>query len=367
MGNQRGAAAERRGAIVIALLIAAGVAAACSLAMTWWMCRALRTRGVSQPILTKDAMNIVVPAHGHKRGTPTMGGIAIIVSALVGYVVSHVRRGVVYSDQTLVMWGGVLLMSAIGLVDDLLKVRSGHNRGVLWRHKGYLTLSAAVAIAALLVALTGIDTRVSLTRADLPGWELGTALWIVWAGAITFATTNAVNVTDGLDGLAGGAATLAFAAFTVIAYVGFRNPSIYPVLVNPYDLAVFAAAFSGACAGFLWWNAAPADIFMGDVGALGIGAALALLALSTNTHLLLPVLCAINVIEIGSVAVQMVVFRASGRRRRMFRLSPIHHHFELGGWPETKVIIRFWLIAGMWVVLGLAIYLADFTRQAEGR
>lgn len=352
---------------MIALLLAAGVALVCSIASTGWMCRTLRTRGVSQPILTKDAFNVAVPAHAHKRGTPTMGGIAIIGSALVGYVVSHLRQGVVYSDQALVMWVAVLVMAGIGLVDDLIKVRSGHNRGVLWRVKGYITLGVAIALAALLAIITDVDTHVSLTRADLPGWRIGVVAWVIWAGLITFGTTNAVNVTDGLDGLAGGSALFGFAAFTVIAYVAFRNPELYPAVIHPYDIAVFAAAFAGACVGFLWWNGAPAQIFMGDVGALGLGAALAMLALTTNTQLLLPIICAINVVEIGSVALQMIVFRATGRRRRLFRLSPIHHHFEIGGWAETKVIVRFWLLAGMAVAIALAIFLADFTEQAATR
>lgn len=142
---------------------------------------------------------------------------------------------------------------------------------------------------------------------------------------------------------------------------------MYDALINPYDLAVVSAAFAGACVGFLWWNAAPAQIFMGDVGALGIGAALAMLALTTNTQLLLPLICGLNVLEIGSVAVQMGVFRATGRRRRLFRLSPIHHHFEMTGWPETRVIIRFWLIAGVVVVAALGIYIADFTGLVSDR
>ena len=123
----------------------------------------------------------------------------------------------------------------------------------------------------------------------------------------------------------------------------------------------------GHVVGFLWWNAAPAQIFMGDVGALGIGAALAMLALTTNTHLLLPLICGLNVLEIGSVAVQMGVFRATGRRRRLFRLSPIHHHFEMSGWPETRVIVRFWLMAGVVVVAALGIYIADFTELVSDR
>lgn len=188
-------------------------------------------------------------------------------------------------------------------------------------------------------------------------------MWVFWAGMIIFATTNAVNVTDGLDGLAAGSALFGFIAFTGIAFWALRNPSIYGAVVNPYDLAVLAAALAGACAGFLWWNAAPARIFMGDVGALALGSALALLALATDTQLLLLLICGINVIEAGSVGLQMAVFRASGRRRRLFRLSPIHHHFEVAGWPETTVIVRFWLISGACVAMAVAIFVADYTHH----
>ncbi|MFM8851941.1 MAG: phospho-N-acetylmuramoyl-pentapeptide-transferase, partial [Acidimicrobiaceae bacterium] len=152
-----------------------------------------------------------------------------------------------------------------------------------------------------------------------------------------------------------------FIAFTVIAYWAFRNPQIYADVVNPLDLAVLAASLAGACGGFLWWNAAPARIFMGDVGALGLGTALGLLAVTTNTHLLLPLICAINVIEAGSVAIQMGVFKASGRKKRLFKNSPIHHHFEQSGWPETTVIIRFWIISAICVATAVAAFIADFT------
>lgn len=350
---------------MIALLVAAGLAAAVSLFGTRTLMRIFRGRGHSQPILQRNADNQFVPQHEHKAGTPTMGGLAILGAAVAGYVGSHLRRGVVFSDQTLVAIVGIAAMAGLGLVDDMLKVRARQNRGVYWKLKGILSFAMALAIAAALVTTTDISTRLSLTRAGLPDWELGPVLWVVWAGFLIFATTNAVNVTDGLDGLAAGSALFGFGAFTVIAFVAFRNPSIYPAVVNPYDLAVLAAAFVGACAGFLWWNAAPARVFMGDVGALGLGSALALLALTTNTHLLLVLIAGVQVIEAGSVAVQMIVFRASGRRRRLFRLSPIHHHFEAAGWPETTVIIRFWLISGACVAVALAIFIADFTHQVR--
>ena len=147
---------------------------------------------------------------------------------------------------------------------------------------------------------------------------------------------------------------MGFGAFTIIAYWAFRNPDIYGSVVNPLDIGVFAAAFAGGCLGFLWWNAAPARIFMGDVGALAIGAALAFCALTLNVTLLIALIGGIYVMEAGSVAIQMGVFKASGRTKRLFRMSPIHHHFEKLGWSEPTVVIRFWIVAFLLALLGLA-------------
>jgi phospho-N-acetylmuramoyl-pentapeptide-transferase len=301
-----------------------------------------------------------------------MGGIAIVLSAIVGYVVTHVRRGVVFSDQAMLMLLAVVVMALLGLADDLAKVRKGRNRGVFWKVKGYITLAISIGLALLLALTTNVSRTISFTRYDSPGWHVPLVIWVLWSGFMIFATTNAVNVTDGLDGLAGGSAILGFAAFTIIAYWAFRNPGIYAYksgvhggVVNPLDLAVVGAAFAGACIGFLWWNAAPARIFMGDVGALGIGAALSMLALTTDTHLLLILICGLNVMEIGSVAIQMGYFRASGRTKRLFKMSPIHHHFELSGWPETTVIIRFWIISGLSVAAALALFISDFVHHTQ--
>jgi phospho-N-acetylmuramoyl-pentapeptide-transferase len=214
-----------------------------------------------------------------------------------------------------------------------------------------------------LTAATGVSETLSFTRADLPGITFTWPLFVIWTALMVWGTSNAVNVTDGLDGLAAGSASFGFIAFTVIAYWAFRNPALYGDVVNPLDLAVLSASLAGACGGFLWWNAAPAKIFMGDVGALGLGTALGLLAVTTNTHLLLPIICGINVLEAGSVAVQMGVFKASGRKKRLFKNSPIHHHFEQSGWPETTVIIRFWIISAICVSTAVAIFIADFTNM----
>jgi phospho-N-acetylmuramoyl-pentapeptide-transferase len=346
---------------VIALMIAGAVSMAASLLGTRLTIRFFRNRGKGQPILGKDERG---PEHQHKAGTPTMGGIAIVGAAALGWVCAHFRDGLAFSDQALVLFFAVIVMASLGFLDDYIKVRIARNRGIFWKKKGYITFVISVLLAWLLVTVSDVKLTISFTRWDSPGWELPWWLWIFWAGMIIFATTNAVNVTDGLDGLAGGSALFGFLAFGIVAYWAFRNDSIYDV-INPLDLAAVAVAFAGACGGFLWYNAAPARIFMGDVGALGIGASLALLALTTNTHLLLPLICAINVLEIGSVALQMGTFKASGRKRRLLKMSPIHHHFELSGWPETTVIIRFWLIAGMSVAIALSIFIADFTRLQD--
>jgi phospho-N-acetylmuramoyl-pentapeptide-transferase len=345
---------------MIAVMMAGAAAMFVALLGTRGLISFFRNRGKGQPILGKEDHG---PEHHlKKQGTPTMGGLAIIVAAFVGWFVAHLRRGLAFSDQAMIMWVGILAMAFMGFLDDYIKVKRAHNRGIFWKKKGYITFGLALLIAWWLAASTGISETISFTRANWPGWDVHWLVWVVWAGLIIWSTTNAVNVTDGLDGLAGGSALLGFLAFAVIAYWEFRNPGIYGSVVNPLDLAVIAAGFAGACGGFLWFNAAPARIFMGDVGALGIGAALALLALGTNTQLLLVLICGLNVMEAGSVAIQMGVFKASGRKKRLFRMSPVHHHFELLGWPETTVIIRFWLISGICVATALAIFIGDFTR-----
>jgi phospho-N-acetylmuramoyl-pentapeptide-transferase len=348
---------------MIAVMIAGATAGVLSLIGTRFLMIFFQGRGTGQPILGKEDHG---PEHHlHKQGTPTMGGLAIVGAAFVGWMVAHVRKGLVFSDQAIILWVAVLVMAGIGLLDDWIKVKKGHNRGIFWKKKGFFTFGLSVVFAAWLVVETGVAQSISFTRADLPGWNVSAAVWVIWAGIIIWSTTNAVNVTDGLDGLAAGSALFAFAAFTIIAYWAFRNPDVYGAVVNPLDLAVVAAAFAGACGGFLWWNAAPAKIIMGDVGALGLGTAIALLALTTNTHLLLPLIAGLNVMEAGSVAIQMGVFKASGRKRRLFKMSPVHHHFELSGWPETTVIIRFWIISGICVATALAIFIGDFTRQVS--
>ena len=347
---------------MIAVMIAGATSMLVALIGTRYLITFFRDRGKGQPILGKEDLG--PEHHMSKAGTPTMGGLAIIFAALIGWLVAHLRPGIAISDQAMIMWVGVLVMAAMGFLDDFIKVRRAHNRGIFWKKKSYITLGLSILLAWWLVASTGVAETISFTRASFPGWHVPWPVFVVFAGVIVWSTSNAVNVTDGLDGLAGGSAMMGFVAFAIIAYWSFRNPDVYGAIVNPLDLAVFAAAFGGACAGFLWFNAAPARIFMGDVGALAIGTALALLALTTDTQLLLILICGINVMEAGSVAVQMGVFKASGRKKRLFRMSPIHHHFELIGWPETTVIIRFW-ISGICTAAAIGIFIGDFTHVTD--
>jgi phospho-N-acetylmuramoyl-pentapeptide-transferase len=203
----------------------------------------------------------------------------------------------------------------------------------------------------------GVSTHLSFTRWNSIGVDLGSVGWVVWAVFVIVGTANAVNLTDGLDGLASGSATFCFAILAIIGYWQFRHFSLYHVN-SALDLALSSVAAAGACLGFLWWNAAPARIFMGDTGSLAIGSALAALCLQMNLQLLLPIIGGLFVIVTMSVVIQVVSYRLF--HRRVFLMAPLHHHFELMGWPETTVIVRFWILAGLFAALGLGIFYADF-------
>jgi phospho-N-acetylmuramoyl-pentapeptide-transferase len=248
-------------------------------------------------------------------------------------------------------------LAIVGFVDDYLGVRKGRNLGLRKRGKTAGQLLVAGVFAILALEWVGVSTNLSYTRPTLT--DLTTVGWFVIAVIIVYGSSNAVNLTDGMDGLAAGSATLVFIAFTVIGFWQFRHPEIYGIdSAMAIDLAVVSAALAGACAGFLWWNAAPAQIFMGDTGSLALGGAMAGLALLGGTVLLLPILGGLYVVETLSVIAQVVSFR--GFKRRVLRMAPIHHHFEVGGWPETTVIVRLWLFAGACVALGLGLFYANF-------
>jgi len=338
---------------VIRLLVAAAVALTASLVGTRFLINALERRKIGQPIREDGPQG-----HITKAGTPTMGGVAIVGAAAIAWIISDLS-GAVYTRRGALCMAAIVLAGVVGLVDDGLKVFRERNLGLNKRAKMIGLLVVAIGFAVGMLAFTNVKTTISFTRYDYPGIEIGPVGWIALAVLLFIATTNAVNLTDGLDGLAAGSSIFAFAAYTVIAFWGFRHIDIYSD-ESFLDTAVVAAAMLGACAGFLWWNAAPAKIFMGDTGALAIGAGLAALALSTNTVLLLPIIGGLFVMETVSVILQVGSFRLFGRR--IFRMAPMHHHFELGGWPETTVIIRLWIVAGLFTALALGLYYADFVR-----
>ena len=334
------------------LFLAAGTALLTSLVLTPLLIRWLVAHKVGQPIREDGPRG-----HITKAGTPTMGGVVIVAGGVLGYLVGHVRQGTIFT------WGGILTVlvvvgaGAVGLLDDWIKVKNERNLGLNARTKFFGLFVVGSLFGLLCIRLADVSTELSFTRIDTTDIDLGPVLWTVWALFLLLCTTNAVNLTDGLDGLAAGSSAFSFAAYVVIAFWAFRHPEVYQT-PQALDLAVVAAAMVGACTGFLWWNAAPARIFMGDTGALAIGAGLAALALVTNTHLMLPLVGGIFLFETLSVIIQVAFFKLT--RRRVFRMAPVHHHFELGGWPETTVIIRFWILAALTTALAIGLFYADY-------
>jgi phospho-N-acetylmuramoyl-pentapeptide-transferase len=314
----------------------------------------LRVRGIGQPIREEGPAG-----HITKAGTPTMGGVMIVIGACVGYAIGHVRKHTIFTRAGIELMLAIALTAGVGLIDDWIKVSSKKNLGLNKRAKFGGQLVVATVFAVLVVKTADAQTYLSFTRKDVPGIHLGPVAWVVWAVFVIVAMSNAVNLTDGLDGLAAGSASLTFTAFVVIGFWLFRHPTTYHV-PQGLDLGLVAASMLGGCAGFLWWNAAPAQIIMGDTGALAIGTALGGLGLLTNTTLLLAVAGGLFVVETLSVMIQVASFRLF--HRRVFKMAPIHHHFELLGWPETTVIVRFWILAGLFTALALGIFYADFLR-----
>jgi len=336
---------------VIALLIAGGIGLSTSLLGTRFLIDFLRRHKVGQPIHEDLPEQQQV-----KAGKPTMGGIGIVVAAVVGYMVAHVRSGLVFTRSGLLVLALIVGAGIVGGADDWIKVTNERNLGLSKRAKSYGLLAVAVAFTVLTVRFTHVHTQLSFTRFDFFDIDLHPVGWVLWGIVLIIGATNAVNLADGLDGLAAGSSIYAFIAYTVIGFWAFRNPGYQ--IEHALDLAVVAAAMLGAVAGFLWWNAAPAQIIMGDTGSLAIGAALAGLALTTNTQLLLPIIGGLYVFETMSVILQVASFRIF--HRRIFRMAPIHHHYELAGWPETTIIIRFWILAGLCTAIALGLYYADF-------
>lgn len=308
-------------------------------------------------------------AHLDKRGTPTMGGAVFIVGSLFGYAAAHLLTG------TPPTWSGtfvLLLMTGLGVVgfvDDYIKVFKQRSLGLRSGAKtiGIVLVGVVFSVGVLHFPngyqATPATTQLSFLRDFGP--SIGPYLFVLWALILIQAVSNGVNLTDGLDGLAGGPAAMVLAAYVIIGNWQLRNSCFYSGLApncysvrDPLDLAVVAAAVLGGVLGFLWWNAPPAKIFMGDTGSLALGGVLVGLAITTRTQFLLAILGGLIVIITLSVIIQVGGFKATGKR--VFKMAPLQHHFELSGWAETTIVVRFWLMSALFVAIGLGVFYLEW-------
>ena len=341
------------------ILISAAVAMLLALLGTPLAIRLFTRRGYGQEI-REDGPS----SHLTKRGTPTMGGTVIVVATLIGYVVGHVLTSDAMSTSGVLVLGLMTGLGAVGFIDDFMKIYKQTSLGLRSGSKlaGQAVVGAVFAVEVLrhpdAVDITPADAHISFLR-DV-GPAIGVLPFVIWIVLMIAGWSNAVNLTDGLDGLATGGSILVLAAYVLIGIWQLKNDcttalaqTCYAVR-DPLDMAVVAGTVLGACFGFLWWNAPPARIFMGDTGSLSLGGVLAGLAVCTKTQLLLVILGGLFVLIIMSVVIQVGSFKLTGRR--VFKMAPLQHHFELLGWAETTIVIRFWLIAGLFIALGLGIF-----------
>ncbi|WP_433688646.1 phospho-N-acetylmuramoyl-pentapeptide-transferase [Micromonospora carbonacea] len=360
-----------------AVIVAVAVAFVISLFSTPVAIRFFTALKAGQPI-----RSIGLASNQGKKGTPTMGGVVFIVATVFAYVAGHLaltalpERQIVQEGPTmtaLVLLGLFVFCGAVGFFDDLLKVRRRNSDGLSAKGKliGQALVGGGFGVAALYVpsadGQTVASEHISLIR-DIGWLDVGKAGAVMVIVFVIMAMSNGVNLTDGLDGLATGASILVLSAYALIGFWQYRhwcaddaydrvNEYCYQVR-DPLEIAMIAAAAAGACLGFLWWNTSPARIFMGDVGALGLGALIGGLAVATRTTLLSIVIGGLFVIITTTWVIQIVSFRTTGRR--VFRMVPLHHHFELAGWSEVNIVVRFWIVAGVCVAVGLGLFYSDF-------
>ena len=335
-------------------------------------------------------------SHHAKRGTPTMGGVVIILASVIGYFVGCLTSGRPLAASPLLV---LLLMVGLGLVgftDDFLKTRNQRSLGLGGWAKiaGQILVGTVFALLSLqfpkrlndTTVVTPASTAVSVLRDQLPngstldfvllfGSVAGTIVFVVWIWAIVTSTSNGVNVADGLDGLATGASIFAIGSYVVIGFWQFNQSCGSADLLHvnafkcydvrdPLDLAIVAACITGALIGFLWWNTSPAQLFMGDTGSLALGGALAALAVFSRTELLLIFTGGLFVIVTGSVILQRAYFKVT-HGKRIFLMSPLHHHFELKGWAEVTVVVRFWIIAGLSAAAGVGLFYLEWLTRTH--
>lgn len=350
------------------ILIAVAVAVTVSILLTPVLIRLFTKQGFGHQIREDGP-----PSHHIKRGTPSMGGVAILAGIWAGYLGAHLA-GLAFDGEGigasgLLVLGLATALGGVGFIDDLIKIRRSRNLGLNKTAKTVGQITSAVLFGVLVLqfrnaaGLTPGSADLSYVR-EIATVTLAPVLFVLFCVVIVSAWSNAVNFTDGLDGLAAGTMAMVTAAYVLITFWQYRNACVtapglgcYNVR-DPLDLALIAAATAGACIGFLWWNAAPAKIFMGDTGSLALGGVIAGLSVTSRTEILAVVLGALFVAEITSVVLQILTFRTTGRR--MFRMAPFHHHFELVGWAETTVIIRFWLLTAITCGLGVALFYGEW-------
>lgn len=361
---------------MIPVMVSGGVALAVALFGTPLFIRFLVRKQYGQ-FIREDGPT----SHHVKRGTPTMGGVVIIVAMLLGYavanVVSFLRNGIApLSVSGLLLIFLIVGLGLVGFADDFTKISRERSLGLTPIAKivgqgsvgiifSFLVLqfpnASGVRPATMAISFLR-DTGLNLA---LWGTAIGVLLFMLWANFLITAWSNAVNLTDGLDGLATGISIFVFAAYVLITMWQFNNDCQLPTANqascyttrDPLDLAILTAAIVGALLGFLWWNASPAQIFMGDTGSLALGGALAGLSILTRTELLAVIIGGMFVVIVASSVIQIGFFKLTGGKR-VFRMAPLHHHFELAGWKEITIVIRFWLIAAVFAAVGLAIFYA---------
>jgi phospho-N-acetylmuramoyl-pentapeptide-transferase len=350
------------------ILIAAAVALVLSMVGTPLAIRLFSRRGYGQNIREEGPSG-----HYDKRGTPTMGGTVFVLAAILGFAAAHLATFTPPTASAMLVLFLMTGLGAVGFLDDFIKIYKQRSLGLRSGAKALGQLVVGAIFAVLVVRfpngydLTPAVTRLSFLR-DFGPVSIGLPFFAIWVLILIVGFSNAVNLTDGLDGLASGATCLVLVAYVIIGNWQLRNsctaffgPGCYWVR-DPLDLAVVAAAVLGALLGFLWWNAPPAKIFMGDTGSLALGGVLAGLAVTTRTQLLLIILAGLCVLITMSVIIQVGFYKMTGRR--VFRMAPLQHHFELSGWAETTIVVRFWLISALCVAVGLGLFYVEWMPNA---
>ena len=340
-----------------------------ALIVTPLLIRVFTRRNLAQAI-RESADGIVYPEHSGKKGTPSMGGLAIVVSVLLAYGLAHLVRWEPPTASGMLALYLMVGLALVGFADDYLKVFKSRSGGVRARTKLLGQAAVALSFAVMSVrfpdaqGLTPASQALSIVR-DTP-WVLPLFLFVLWVWFMVTAITNGVNLTDGLDGLAAGASVLTFGGFTIIGVWQFGQSCLAGagagcyVVRDPLDMTTFAVACAGACFGFLWWNTSPARIFMGDTGSLALGGAMAAMAVMMRVEVLFVLLGGLFVLITLSVIAQVGSFKMTGRR--VLRMAPLQHHFEMLGWPEILIVVRFWLIQGLSISAALSIFYAEWIR-----